>query len=239
MPGIIILSLFLYLCQAPAATQQIKPVICHDHSRSCFNLGSAYFSVNGLIKMIEILTSSYSRRTFSKSHLTELDLGCGKGGYLLSLAELFPDRVIVGADVMLGRLRKIQKKIDRNNLKNVQLLRINAWNLIGYGLPDHSISRMHILCPDPWPKVRHRSKRLISSEFLGRAAQKIVPGGILHLSTDDDQYYSFMLDAITQLPCYKKANHAIDDIRHCKTDFELRFERTGLNVNHLSYITVS
>ncbi len=188
--------------------------------------------------MIQILTGCYGRWNPPESNQIELDLGCGKGGYLLLLAKLFPERLILGADVMLGRLRKIQKKIDRGNIKNVQLLRVNAWNLIGYCLPDHTLSRVHILCPDPWPKARHRSKRLVTSEFLGRLAQKLIPGGTLHLSTDDDQYNTFMMDAIAQLPCYQKTNQGINDVIHCKTDFELRFEKIGLSVNHQVFVRV-
>ncbi len=189
--------------------------------------------------MIQILTGCYGKWNPPESCRIELDLGCGQGGYLLSLAKLFPERLILGADVMLGRLRKLQKKIDREDINNAQLLRVHAWNLIGHYLPDQSISRIHILCPDPWPKARHRSKRLITSEFLGRLSRKLILGGILHLSTDDNQYYTFMMDAIAQLPCYLKADHCIDDVIHCKTDFELRFEKIGLSVHHRAFVRVN
>ena len=165
----------------------------------------------------------------------ELDLGCGKGGFLLALAARYPSRLIIGADVMLGRLRKVEKKVKKRNLSNVRLLRVNAWDLVGYQLPDYSINRIHILCPDPWPKSRHRCKRLISSEFLGRLSTKIALGGTLHLSTDDVQYFSFIQSAISTLPCYESAPTSIDDVKDIKTDFEREFEKNEVVVNHCVY----
>ena len=186
--------------------------------------------------MLQILSNCYSTVTMlPRYNHVELDLGCGKGGFLLSLASKYPSRLVIGADVMLGRLRKVEKKANRLKLNNIQLLRVSAWHLIGYHLPDHSINRVHILCPDPWPKSRHRCKRLVTSEFLGRLSVKIVPAGILHLSTDSQEYYSFMLDAIAKLSYYEPACSGTEDINHLKTDFEMKFEKAKISVNHLVY----
>ena len=186
--------------------------------------------------MLRILTSCYSTLELgTKFSEVELDLGCGKGGFLLALAARYPSRLVIGADVMLGRLRKVERKANRRNLLNTLLLRVNAWDLIGYQLPDHSINRVHILCPDPWPKSRHRSKRLVSSEFLGRLSTKIAHGGLLHLSTDDTQYFSFMQSAISTLPSYERLQIYMDDISDIKTDFEIEFEKNDVSVNHCVY----
>lgn len=193
-----------------------------------------------MLSKLQVITNCYSTFQLESSHRKiELDLGCGKGGFLLSLAAKYPSRLVIGADVMLGRLRKVERKADRRNLLNVLLLRVNAWDLIGYQLPDHVIHRVHILCPDPWPKSRHRCKRLVTSEFLGRLSTKIVPGGILHLSTDDSPYLSFMQDAITRLGYYESAKEGIEDITEFKTDFEIQFEKEKIAVKHLIYRVVS
>jgi tRNA (guanine-N7-)-methyltransferase len=190
--------------------------------------------------MIQILTDKYSRLILSSSYAgIELDLGCGKGGFLLSLARIRPDRLIIGADVMLGRLRKVQRKVLKQNLSNVQLLRVNARDLIGYILPDRSINRVHVLCPDPWPKSRHRSKRLLTSEFLGRIATKIVPDGVLHISTDDAAYFSFIADAIAPLSCYTRTEESNADIKNLKTDFEMDFENQGVTVHHMVFRVIA
>ncbi len=183
--------------------------------------------------MLEILTGTYSCWAPPDGFAEiELDLGCGKGGFLLELAENYPDKLIIGADIMLGRLRKVKKKVDRRNLKNVRLLRVSAWPLIAYHLSDHSLHRIHILCPDPWPKARHRSKRLLTSEFLGRLAGKLTANGILHISTDDSEYFDFIEAAISPLACYSRDPSGIDDVKTIKTDFENDFEGKGIPVRH-------
>ena len=79
----------------------------------------------------------------------ELDLGCGKGGFAVALAQSHPERIILAADVMLGRLRKVRKKLNRAQAGNAYLLRVEARHLLGRILPDRCLARIHILCPDP------------------------------------------------------------------------------------------
>ncbi len=187
--------------------------------------------------MLEVLTGTYLNwQPKGEKPLVELDLGCGKGGFLISLALLYPDRLVLGADVMLGRLRRVLHKAERGKLENIVLLRANAWDLIGHILPDNYLYRVHIICPDPWPKRRHRSKRLLTSEFFGRLAVKLQPRGIIHLATDDSQYFDFMQQAINPLSCFQLAeSNALEDIRLLKSEFEIVFDRQGIVVNHLAY----
>ena len=184
---------------------------------------------------LSILTGEYERLRLAADHAAiELDLGCGKGGYLLELARRFPDRLIIGADVMLGRLRKIKRKAERRDLDNVMLLRVEAWSLLPL-LPDRVLDRIHILCPDPWPKARHRAHRLITSEFLGRLAGKLKATGVLHLATDNGPYLETMRAAIAPLASYREDREGIRDAVDIQTDFERGFAARGVAVGHLSY----
>lgn len=184
---------------------------------------------------LSILTGQYERLPMAGGHAAiELDLGCGKGGYLLELARRFPDRLIIGADVMVGRLRKIKRKAERRDLANVMLLRVEAWSLLPL-LPDGALDRIHILCPDPWPKARHRAHRLITSEFLGRLAGKLTATGVLHLATDNGPYLATMRAAIAPLASYREDPEGIRDAVEIQTDFERDFADRGVAVGHLSY----
>ena len=188
--------------------------------------------------MIEDLTHSYGRWRAPTASATELDLGCGKGGFLLGLAQRYPDRRIIGVDVMIGRLRKVVSKINRSEVNNVSILRCAAWPLVFCHLIDDSIDRVHVLCPDPWPKKRHRKNRLLSSEFLGRLSTKIKGGGILHLSTDHEPYYQEMLTAIGGMSCYEEFPEGIIDVGDLKTEFEIRYEERQKRVFHQSWRVV-
>ena len=69
----------------------------------------------------------------------ELDLGCGSGGFSISLAGANPETLVLAADVMVSRLRKVEKLKNRAGLKNLELLRVEARHLTGRILPDASL----------------------------------------------------------------------------------------------------
>ncbi len=165
----------------------------------------------------------------------ELDLGCGKGRFAMELARRHPDRLVVAADLMLGRLRRLDRRASRDGLGNLECLRANSLDLAGFQFPDNSIDRIHILCPDPWPKDRHRCKRLVTSDFLTRLARILVPGGILHMASDHPPYQETMLNVVEGLPFFEAAVDGIADIADIRTDFELMWLDQNKTVPHLAY----
>jgi len=184
--------------------------------------------------MIHVLTGHYGVWPLPPAP-RELDLGCGKGGFLLALAARYPNRQVIGADVMLGRLRRIQRKAERRALANLSLLRANGLDLAAHLLPDASLQRIHLLHPDPWPKARHATRRLVCSEYLARLGNKLLPGGVLHLSTDDPAYAERMHLAIDRLDGFTEDLAGIADVRDLQTDFEREFAAKGFRACHFSY----
>jgi tRNA (guanine-N7-)-methyltransferase len=166
---------------------------------------------------------------------TELDLGCGKGGFTVELARRHPDSAVLAADVMIGRLRKLTGKIRAAGLSNVRLLRTEARALVCVSLPHGSIDRAHILCPDPWPKHRHKGERLMSSEFIYRLSLVLKKGGVLHFSTDDTRYFDATSALVDSSGLFARDPDAISDVADIKTDFEKRWNSQGLKVGHAAW----
>jgi tRNA (guanine-N7-)-methyltransferase len=190
---------------------------------------------------IHILTNCYQRidpwNGRAQRLPVELDLGCGKGGFLLDVAARHPDRLVVGADVMLGRLRKVAAKAEQRQLHNVELWRASSLELLGHQLPDNCITRLHVLCPDPWPKARHRWRRLVTTDFLQRAARVTVRGGVIHVATDEDAYFESILEAGAKLACLRREPdlEALADIADLTTDFEKQWIAAGKTVPHVIF----
>jgi len=188
--------------------------------------------------MIHILTNTYRviDPSFGRPRgPVELDLGCGKGRFAVELATQYPERLILGSDVMLGRLRKLARKVEKRRLQNLELLRANNLELVGYQLPDCSVRRVHLLCPDPWPKAKHRHQRLATTDFFSRLARVLEPDGVLHVATDHAPYMDAMLDVLQALPFFRPEPEAIADIAGLKTDFEITWEAEGKRVPHAAY----
>lgn len=167
--------------------------------------------------------------------LVEFDMGCGFGRYTLALARRFPERLVLGSDLHPGRLRKIVRRAEREGLGNVEFLYGNNQALVGYLLPDACVHRLHLLCPDPWPKARHRARRLVTSDFLTRVARILAPGGVLHMATDHGPYLETLQAVADGLPFFRAEPDAIADIRDLKTDFERIWNHLGKEVPHLAY----
>lgn len=186
---------------------------------------------------IEILSKEYFSINLPPNIVVELDLGCGKGNFTIQLAMKYPERSILAADIMIGRLRKLAQKAFAYKISNIRPFKVEAWQLFGMCLPDNSIDRLHILCPDPWPKERHRSHKLLSSEFIGRIYTKLKRQGVLHFSTDDKSYFEFVVNNIEKSGLFEKNEKKIKDIIDLKTDFEKRWNKLNYKVNHMAWIS--
>lgn len=165
----------------------------------------------------------------------ELDMGAGFGSFTLALARRFPDRLVIGTDLNSNRLRKIGRKAAEAGLHNVELLHTTSLPLMGFLLPNACIRRIHLLCPDPWPKGKHRGRRLVTSDFLARVARVLEPGGVLHMSTDHVPYFEALCNTADGLPFFEPAPEAIADIADIKTDFERIWTAQGKTVPHAAY----
>ncbi|MFZ0505086.1 MAG: hypothetical protein WAM44_15310, partial [Chthoniobacterales bacterium] len=97
----------------------------------------------------------------------EIDLGSGSGKFLVEAGERFPERNFLGIERLLGRVRKTRRKACQLSLGNVRVLRVEIDYAVKYLLPPGSVSRFHLSFPDPWPKRRHHSRRLVDEEFFG------------------------------------------------------------------------
>ena len=197
------------------------------------------------LEEIHILTDRYvlfgEICPFPAGKTVELDLGCGKGGFSAALSAKYPERLILAADIMLGRMRRVKKKTDRTGNGNVCCLRTEARFLLGISLPDQCIDRIHILCPDPWPKDRHRGHRLLCSDFMMQINRVLKEGGIFHFSTDDPEYLKTVTDLVKTSGLFEPAGpDALADVsgEEFRTEFERDWLSQGKAVPHLAWRTL-
>ncbi len=169
----------------------------------------------------------------------ELDLGCGKGGFAIAVAKAFPDRTILAADVMLGRLRRVQRFASREGLENLRLLRVEARHLVSIMLEDSFLDRLHILCPDPWPKDKHRAHRLLASDFMAQVSRVLKPGAVFHFATDDPVYMAAVKSVVAMSGLFEEAGlEVIADVLPFKTEFEKDWLAMGREVPHIAWRTL-
>jgi tRNA (guanine-N7-)-methyltransferase len=129
---------------------------------------------------------------FENDRPIEIDLGSGSGKFLVEVGQRCPQRNFLGIERLLGRVRKTRRKACQLNLANVRVLRIEIDYAVKYLLPPGSVSRFHLSFPDPWPKRRHHSRRLVDEEFFEAIAVALESTGELWVKTDHIEYFRWI-----------------------------------------------
>lgn len=168
-----------------------------------------------------------SREIFPGDAPFEVDLGCGDGSFLLAMAEQFPERNFLGVERLLGRVRKVARDITRAKLNNAKVLRLESKYTVEWLLEKSSIDRLHLLCPDPWPKGRHHSRRLVQQEFLFALWDALKPGGEFLFKTDHEEYFQWVCREVDEFGKFHILPWSDGDFFYPKTDFQVLWESQG------------
>jgi tRNA (guanine-N7-)-methyltransferase len=119
----------------------------------------------------------------------EIDLGCGDGLFLATLAAQRPERNFLGVERLFGRVRSACRKIEQQKLRNARVLRLEITYAVSHILRPKSVDVFHLLFPDPWPKRRHQRRRIVTAEFLDSIHRALSINGKLRIATDQFDYF--------------------------------------------------
>lgn len=193
------------------------------------------FSQGALIHKLEsILDPLDFAKMFPETQPVEVELGAGDGSFIVQYANLQRGTNFLAVERLLGRLRKIDKRGQRAGLTNLVGVRIEAAYLLQYLLAAKSVAALHVYFPDPWPKRKHRKNRLVNEEFTELVRKVLVDRGIIHLRTDDTDYFSQMTRVFDGNSAFEKINTP-EELKAVKTDFERYFNAQGIPTNWASY----
>lgn len=126
-----------------------------------------------------------------------LEVGCGIGDFIQPLAARHPERNFLAIDIYNQGCLKTSRKVDSAGLDNVRVMRVEARHLIVHYLEPAALSAVCINCPDPWPKKRHRERRLMSADFLAMLRFALRPDGDLFFATDIEDYATEVAALVT------------------------------------------
>ena len=141
-----------------------------------------------------------------------LEIGFGAGEHLIEQAKANPDVAIVGCEPFLNGLVAALAGLKRERLSNVRLRRGDAQTLID-AAPDTFFSRVFVLYPDPWPKRRHRKRRVITVGMIEALARVMHGGAELRFATDVDDYAGWVLARFLVSRHFRWAATRADDWR--------------------------
>ena len=126
---------------------------------------------------------------FGNTHPVELEIGMGKGTFLLEQAKTRPETNFFGIEWARWFWRYASDRLRRHDCLNARTVRAEANFFLTEHVPDASISVLHIYFPDPWPKARHHKRRLIQPAFMPLVKRVLKAEGRLQVVTDHQGYF--------------------------------------------------
>lgn len=162
----------------------------------------------------------------------DLEIGSGKGTFLVQQAALEPNVDFLGIEWAKKFWRHAADRARRHALGNVRLLWADATVFVRNYVGDGSLRRVHIYFPDPWPKARHHKRRSVQAPFLRELHRVLRPGGEVRLATDHAEYFAWMeehaaevSDLFERRP-FERPDSAGDE-ELVGTNFERKYRREG------------
>jgi len=134
---------------------------------------------------------------FGRKASVHIEIGSGKGTFLLSEARHRPDVNFLGVEWARKYYRYAVDRIGRWGLTNVRIIRTDVASFLREHVPDESISCFHIYFPDPWPKKRHHKRRFICTENMEQMVRCLQHGGFINIATDHQEYFAWIRQVIS------------------------------------------
>ena len=176
---------------------------------------------------------------FDTPGLFELEIGCGKGGFLLSRATTNPHIRMLGIEWANKYFRSCADRMARRGVANVRVMRADAKEFVMRHLPPACVTVLHLYHPDPWPKKRHHKRRLVQQPFVDAAVRALVHGGQWLVQSDHAEYFEQiqgLLSAhadLTEIPWEQSAAPAGDD--WAGTNYEIKYAREGRTIHRAAF----
>jgi tRNA (guanine-N7-)-methyltransferase len=157
-----------------------------------------------------------------------LEIGFGAGEHLAAQAAAHAAVGFIGCEVFENGVAKLLAEIEQHRLANIRLFLDDARLLLA-SLSEASLARVFILFPDPWPKLRHHKRRIVSRATLDALARVMADGAELRLATDDRGYLAWMLEHVTAHPDFEWLAQRPADWRERPADWPAtRYEQKAI-----------
>jgi len=178
-------------------------------------------------------------RLFGRDSPVELEVGSGKGLFLVNAATLNPDCNFLGVELSRKYARLAAERLARNGVSNARIWRGDARFVLARLVPDSGLRAVHVYFPDPWWKKRHKKRRVFTDSLVGDIERILKPGGDLRIASDVEEYFGIIQRLISAhgrfheqpVPEPKDPEHSLDYL----TNFERKYRIAGRTIYRANY----
>jgi len=165
----------------------------------------------------------------------EIEVGSGKGTFLVESAERRPGHRFLSIEWALPYAEHLRDRIRRRDLRNVRVARADAARFLVDHVPPGSVRALHVYFPDPWPKKRHHKRRLIQPAFAAAATEALEPGGELRFVTDHAEYFEAAMAVLTAENGLAEAPVPEEEMTDL-TNYERKYRAEGRPIHRARFV---
>ena len=173
-------------------------------------------------------------KVFNNSNPIHIEIGMGKGDFIIGMALKYPDINFIGIEMYDSVLMHAVKKLDELNIPNLRLIRMDA-NEIDEVLKKE-IDLIYLNFSDPWPKNRNAKRRLTHERLLSKYDKIFKKDKVIFMKTDNIKLFAFSIESLSEYG-YTIKNITLDlhneDIDNVETEYEKKFSSKGIKINRL------
>ena len=137
---------------------------------------------------------------FGRTAPLVLEIGSGTGEAAVAMAAADPSRDLLAVEVHTPGVATLLRRVEQEGLRNVRVAEADGLQVLTDALAPASLDEVRVFFPDPWPKARHVKRRLVTPAFAALVADRLRPGGRLHVATDWASYAEQVLEVVGASP---------------------------------------
>ncbi|OQY26555.1 MAG: tRNA (guanosine(46)-N7)-methyltransferase TrmB [Candidatus Cloacimonetes bacterium 4572_55] len=172
---------------------------------------------------------------FDDDRPVEVEFGSGTGRFILDCAARFPKHNYVAVEFRLKWFKLIRSRVIKRNLPNIRVLCADAKLLVESLIPENQVLNYHIHHPDPWPKTRHRKRRLFQPRFCSMLKRGLVPGGHVFIMTDVEEYFRSIVQVMNAYSGLARLPDFPDDPDRIITNYEEKATKRNIQIHRTAY----
>jgi tRNA (guanine-N7-)-methyltransferase len=176
---------------------------------------------------------------FGRQAPLAVEIGFGNGQSLAAMAASRPEVNFLGIEMFGQGIEKLSKRLAREGIKNVRLIRGDGVGLLSEIFAPGSIDEMHVNFPDPWPKRRHHKRRMVAPPFVEVLFSQVRPDGLVYLATDFTCYAFQMRTVFEAHPGFANLagphRFGYHQPGRARTKYERKFAAQGSTIRYLRY----
>lgn len=162
---------------------------------------------------------------FGNGNPVEVDVGSGRGLFLVKAGVSYPDVNYVGVEIDYREGRRAARRLQKREMSNVRVWGGDVHLAFDKCMPANSVRAVHVYFPDPWWKRKHRRRRVFTDQLIDRMVTVLEPGGHVHSWTDVEEYFHVIKALMDHDPRFETLEAPTEQTPENDLGYQTSYER--------------